>query len=242
MSQQANGDRSGGGTKKGAGGRRDALIDEHLGRLPEGALVLNVGCGVVRRFEAACSCRYVATDLRPLPNVDFASDAANLPIPDHSVDAALAIELLEHVPRPWAVVEELARVLKPGGMVMISVPSAVPRHDEHDYWRYTAEGLRQLCAPAFANGEVEVFGGTFEALGYLAEYYFSLARHGLKLRSRRFPGTGRSTSLGFWLDRHTSWSSSGTAVHTLAFDLLFVATAGDMAIPSAVLSPRTTAT
>jgi hypothetical protein len=112
--------------------------------------------------------------------------------------------------------------LKPGGTVVISVPSTVPRHDDNDYWRFTAQGLSQLCSGIFEEGEVSVFGGTFEALGYLAQYYTSLTFHRLKLPTYHlhqiFP------PIGHWLDRHNSWSTSNTALHTLAFDLLFVGT------------------
>ncbi len=49
--------------------------------------------------------------------------------------------------------------LKPGGTVILSVPSTVPRHDDHDYWRFTAQGLEKLGSRTFENGEVHVFGG-----------------------------------------------------------------------------------
>jgi SAM-dependent methyltransferase len=202
--------------------RRDRLITERLSHLATDALVVNVGCGVVRRFESACGERYLATDLRALPNVDFASDAGRLPIADGAVDLVLSLELLEHVPDPGAVLREIARILKPGGTAIVSVPSTVPRHDDHDYWRFTAQGLEQLGSTTFEHGEVHVFGGTFEALGYLAEYYTALTFHVLHLPSRRlrqsFP------SLGYWMDRHNKWSTSPSALHTLAFDLLFVGT------------------
>jgi SAM-dependent methyltransferase len=179
-----------------------------------------VGCGVVRRFEAACPGRFLATDLRVLPNVDFASDASALPLADGSVDLVLSLELVEHVPEPAAVLAEIARVLKPGGTVILSVPSTVPRHDDNDYWRFTAQGLDRLGSAHFEEGDVTVFGGTFEALGYLAEYYAALTFHVLHLNGRRarqvFP------TVGYWLDRRSSWSSSRTALHTLAFDLVFV--------------------
>ncbi len=205
--------------------RRDDFIDQKLAGLPEDALVVNVGCGVVRRFESSCPGRFLATDLRVLPNVDFASDASSLPLADGSVDMVLSLELVEHVPEPAAVLREFARVLKPGGTVILSVPSTVPRHDEHDYWRFTAQGLEKLGAASFEHGEVIVFGGTFEALGYLAEYYAALTFHVLHFKGRRvrqiFP------TVGYWLDRRSAWSSSRTALHTLAFDLLFVGTTPD---------------
>jgi len=105
---------------------RDQFISTTLGHLPDDALVINVGCGVVRRFEPVCHSRYMATDLRMLPSVDFASDASALPVADKSVDMVLSLELLEHVPDPTAVLREIARILKPGGTAMVSVPSAVP--------------------------------------------------------------------------------------------------------------------
>ena len=202
--------------------RRDRFISEQLGRLSHDALVLNVGCGVVRRFEPVCASQYMATDIRVLPSVDFASDASALPIADHSVDVVLSLELLEHVPEPGAVLAEIARILKPGGTVMVSVPSTVPRHDDNDYWRFTAQGLERLGSTVFVDGQVHVFGGTFEALGCLAEYYTALTFHVLHLPSRRFRRV--FPSMGYWLDRHNAWSTSATALHTLAYDLLCVGT------------------
>ena len=124
--------------------------------------------------------------LAPSP-VDFTSDASALPLADGSVDLVLALDLIEHVPEPAAVLGEIARVLRPGGTVILSVPSTVPRHDDHDYWRFTAQGLEKLGSASFDHGEVHVFGGTFEALGYLAEYYAALTFHVLHLNGRPGP-------------------------------------------------------
>ena len=134
----------------------------------------------------------------------------------------LALELLEHVTHPVGVLRELARIVKPGGTVIVSVPSAVPRHDDHDYWRFTAEGLAQLGSDVFDHGDVHVFGGTFEALGYLLSYYVALVFHVVGVPSRRFREI--FPSVGHWLDQRNDWSTSTTALHTLAFDLLLVAT------------------
>ncbi len=218
-----------GPTPNGPIARRDAFIGEVLARLPDDALVVNVGCGVVRRFEGQVAGRYLATDLRLLTSVDFASDAAALPLADHSVDVVVSLELLEHVLEPTAVLAEVARILKPGGTLLVSVPSTVPRHDDHDYWRFTAQGLEQLGSTLFDNGQVHVFGGTFEALGCLAEYYAALTFHVLHLPSRRFRRV--FPTVGYWLDRRNAWSTSPTALHTLAFDLLYVGTARDGSPP-----------
>jgi SAM-dependent methyltransferase len=205
--------------------RRDELVREHLAALPADALVVNVGCALVRRFEEDCPARYLTTDLRVLDTVDFTADASRLPLADDSVDMLISLEMLEHVPDPPAVVREFGRVLKPGGTVLLSVPSAVPRHDHHDYWRFTAQGLQALCETSFADGRVEVFGGTFETLGYLAAYYLSLLLHVLKFPGRTFRQF--FPSLGKAIDRRAGWTTSTSALHTLAFDLLFVGTGAD---------------
>ncbi len=120
--------------------RRDRFISEYLGLLPPESLVVNIGCGVLRRFEPECPLRYLASDLRVLPHVDFAAGAMSLPLADGSADAVIALEPLEHVPQPLTVLQEMSRVLKPGGRAIMSVPPTVPRHDDHDYWRFTAQG------------------------------------------------------------------------------------------------------
>ena len=202
--------------------RRDRVINEFLDRLSPECLVVNIGCGVLRRFEPECPSRYLASDLRVLPHVDFAADAMSLPLADGSADTVIALELLEHVPHPLTVLQEMNRVLKPGGRAIVSVPSTVPRHDDHDFWRFTAQGLAQLCSEVFEDRVVWVFGGTFEALGHLGAYYTALLLHQVRLPSRRirrvFP------SIGYWIDQRSSWSTSTTALHTLAIDLLCVAT------------------
>ena len=106
--------------------------------------------------------------------------------------------------------------------MVVSVPSTVPRHDDNDYWRFTAQGLAHLCSTYFKGGDVQVFGGTFEAIGYLAQYYSSLTFHRLRIPSHRIERV--FSKAGYWLDQHNSWSTSSTALHTLAFDLLFIGT------------------
>ena len=205
--------------------RRDEFVRAHLAGLAPDALVVNVGCALVRRFEDDCPARYLATDLRVLDSVDFSSDATRLPLADDSVDTLISLEMLEHVPDPAAVLAELARVLKPGGTLLLSVPSAVPRHDHYDYWRFTAQGLEQLCSPLFAEGEVRVYGGTFETLGYLTAYYISLLLHVLKVPGRTFRQF--FPTVGHAIDRRAGWTTSTSALHTLAFDLLFVGTGAE---------------
>ena len=57
-------------------------------------------------------------------NVEFiASDVRKIELPDNSVDVCLASEILEHLPRPEEGIDELVRITKPGGRIVLSVPN-----------------------------------------------------------------------------------------------------------------------
>lgn len=92
---------------------------------------------------------------------DIFADAACLPIANDSIDTVACLEVIEHVQHPASLVSEIARVLRPGGRVWISVPFLYPVHDApHDFRRYTEYGLRQL----FADSGLEI--GRINACGH----------------------------------------------------------------------------
>lgn len=60
-------------------------------------------------------------------------------------DFVVLDEILEHVERPWIAVEEVRRILKPGGCLITSSPFMIAEHKVPlDYWRFTKDGLRVL--------------------------------------------------------------------------------------------------
>jgi SAM-dependent methyltransferase len=80
---------------------------------------------------------------------DLYYDGNRLPFADHSFDTVLSIQVLEHTPRPQPLVHEMARVLRPDGLLILSAPFSGRLHEEpHDYFRYTPHGLRAMCGEA----------------------------------------------------------------------------------------------
>jgi SAM-dependent methyltransferase len=71
--------------------------------------------------------------------------AAPLPFGTATFDTVLCTSVLEHVHDAEAVVSEIARILKPGGRLIITIPFLYPTHEApYDYWRTTHWGLRSV--------------------------------------------------------------------------------------------------
>lgn len=88
--------------------------------LPPGTLVrLNLGAGA-RSFEG-----FLNVDLEGEP--DIRADVRAIPLPDGSVEEAMGIHILEHLPRWEAPValREWARLLRPGGLLVLELPDLV---------------------------------------------------------------------------------------------------------------------
>lgn len=113
--------------------------------------VLDVGAGD-RWIQAhlPAQAEYIALDYPPTgrdlyhAKPDVFADAAHLPFADGVFDAVICLEVIEHVRDPQRVLDEIARVLRPGGAVWLSMPFLYPIHDApHDYQRFTEHGLRR---------------------------------------------------------------------------------------------------
>ena len=154
----------------------EALIDDEVKRLalelPAGARVLDAGAGESRHRPFFPKQRYFAADLAVgdtawnYTGLDALCDLESLPFRCASFDAALNIVTLEHVRRPEAVLAEIARVLAPGGRLLLIAPQDWEVHQApHDYFRYTRYGLRDLLVRAgFAEIDIRPAGGFFRLL------------------------------------------------------------------------------
>ena len=87
----------------------------------------------------------LTVDIDPARNPEVVADAQNLPFKDEEFEVVLCTEVLEHVKNPFVVEQELRRVTKKGGMLILSTRFVFPLHDvPHDYWRFTKYGLKEL--------------------------------------------------------------------------------------------------
>lgn len=114
-----------------------------------------------RYFPLEADCQVVCANLSPAGKPDYVADAAELPLPDNSVDGVWCLNLLEHVEDPSRVVNELHRVAKPGARVVIATPFLVCIHDDPaDYHRFTPAAMRVLLERAgFAQVAVRALAG-----------------------------------------------------------------------------------
>lgn len=154
--------------------------------------VLDIGCAdrwVEKHLPAGCD--YIGIDYfvtgkllygaRP----DVFADAAQLPLPDASADTVLILEVVEHLRHPRSALSEIARVLRPGGRLLLSMPFLYPIHDApHDYQRYTTHGLaREIEAAGLRLDQADPNLGSAQTAGLIA----CLALGGMAVASIRRP-------------------------------------------------------
>ena len=141
--------------------------------------VLDVGSGrqAWRRVIEAVADDYHSLD-REAPGgrePTFRGDARGMPpVPDSSYDTVVCTQVLEHVADPSAALTEMARVLEPGGTLVLTVPHLSRRHElPHDYFRYTQEGVGALLqAAGFEVVEIGTYGGVLSFLHHQASTVF----------------------------------------------------------------------
>lgn len=133
--------------------------------------VLDVGSGdssLDHLLSPACELLrldYPLTNARYATRPEVFGSAVTMPFADKSMQAVLLLEVLEHIGEDRRALEEIARVLKPGGSLYLSVPFVYPIHDApHDFRRYTEHGLRRMLEGAgFSLAEILPSGNTFVA-------------------------------------------------------------------------------
>ena len=139
------------------------LIYAFLKKYATNAIILDIGASGDDHREYFPN--RTRLDINPSKDTDVIGDAHHLPFKEGSFEAVVCSEMLEHADDPQKVISEIHRVLKPGGLAVLTTRFAFPIHDApmNDYWRFTPYGLRKLFSE-FEIIEVATEGGPFYAI------------------------------------------------------------------------------
>ena len=186
---------------------RDAWVANALAALPAGARLLDAGAGECQYKKHCGHLKYVAQDNAvydgkgdsglqtgswDFSQVDIVSDILDIPEPDASFDAVLCTEVLEHLPDPVRALDEMARLLRPGGTFIVTAPfwsltHFAPYHYATGFNRYFYEF--HLGRLGFDIVEMTPNGNFFECVGQELRRVSDMAQ--------RFAGGDKPTPLEF---------------------------------------------
>ena len=131
--------------------------------------VLDLACGVMPYKEFLNSGlieEYIGIDLEPteyhhVVKPDLYWDGKRIPLDDASVNFVIATEFLEHYFDTKHILQEINRVLKPGGTFFFTVPNVWPLHESpFDYHRFTPNALDEhFKISKFSSWEIKPLGG-----------------------------------------------------------------------------------
>lgn len=151
---------------------------------------LVIGSGITRYPNA------VHLDIDDFPGVDIVADATKLPFRGAVFNGAICEVVLEHVAEPQRVIDEVWRVLKPGGQCFFIVPFLFPYHGHpSDYHRWSRQGLAHAFK-GYEQVEIGIHAGPCSAMvNLLSEFAYVLS--GLTYPKGYVPIKGLATALLF---------------------------------------------
>lgn len=113
--------------------------------------LMDFGCGRKPYENLFTVSEYIGVDIQTTGHdhrnsrIDVFYDGNTVPFPDATFDAIFCSEVLEHIFNPDEILQELQRVLKPGGSILLTVPFCWNEHEvPYDYGRYSSFGIAHL--------------------------------------------------------------------------------------------------
>jgi SAM-dependent methyltransferase len=153
-------------------------LDSFVATYRTNECILDLGCGnshYTKYFP-----NRIAFDITKKDGVEIVGDAHHLPFRPDVFSMVLSTEMLEHVREPQRIIDEIKRVLKPGGMLVLTTRFIFPLHDTpYDFYRFTQYGLEYLfrewvqlrITPEV--GSVQTLGVLLQRLAFQCEFYGS---------------------------------------------------------------------
>ncbi|BAZ09912.1 hypothetical protein NIES4071_17260 [Calothrix sp. NIES-4071] len=140
--------------------------------------VLDIGSGESRGYEGLFKPyidEYLCLDRQQKDTIDICADCCSLPVEDNSFDVVISTQVLEHLESPTLMLKESYRVLKPKGLLIMTVPMVWGLHEEpYDFFRYTEYGINHLLETSgYTDISIKPLEGLFASVFQLVidEYY-----------------------------------------------------------------------
>jgi SAM-dependent methyltransferase len=155
-----------------------AGIHKHAGCL--NGKLLDFGCGAKPYKNIINVDEYIGLDFpseghdHSNESIDVFYDGSIIPFDDKTFDSIFSSEVFEHVFNLQDITKELFRVLKPGGVILITCPFAIGEHEKpNDFARYTSFAIKHIMTKAgFEIVHYEKLGGNIDAIVQLRLIYF----------------------------------------------------------------------
>ena len=162
---------------------RESWLQSALANISDNSRILDAGAGELQYKRFCGHLNYVAQDFGQYDGqgvknslqtgswdnskLDIVSDITEIPEPDGSFDAIMCVEVFEHIPEPIEALREFARLIKPGGTLIITAPVASLTHFA-PYYFYN--GFSRF----FYEKHLENFGFEIEELVFNGNFYEQL--------------------------------------------------------------------
>jgi ubiquinone/menaquinone biosynthesis C-methylase UbiE len=136
------------------------MVRRIISRLPHNPAIIDLGCGTGESFDMfrqlSPTCVWTGVDIEDSPEVRerrrtdaqfITFDGINIPAAPASIDLVYSRQVLEHVRYPEKLLEDVCRVLRPGGLFVGQTSHLEPYHS-YSFWNFTPYGFRKLVEEA----------------------------------------------------------------------------------------------
>lgn len=173
---------------------RDKWIAAALERVPAGESILDAGAGESQYKRYCAHLNYISQDFAQYDGkgdgtgiqtkswdnskLDIVSDIASMPVESGSIDNVLCTEVFEHIPHPVEALKEFARIIKPGGRLILTAPFCSLTHfaPYHFYTGFNVYFYRKWMQDfGFEIGELVQNGNYFEYVAQEVRYSADVA-------------------------------------------------------------------
>ncbi len=159
------------------------LAAEWIASTDPSETVLDLGSGRLINSEILKNYEVIYVDGARFDGVNLICDfSSRIPLRSESISTILCSNVFEHLPEPQTCMNEIERILKPGGRCLILVPFIIKLHSEpFDFHRYTKYAIARYCRQAgFVDVKIQEVGGNSNILGTVLKIAISESDHPIK--------------------------------------------------------------